>query len=58
MSKQLTWSAAVSVLAMAAIALLATDLPGSANLISLPKVGYSAEAAVLPQLGNLLPALQ
>lgn len=58
MSKQLTLSAAVSVLAMATIALLGTDLPGGMSLFSLPHVGYSAEAAALPDLGSLLPALQ
>lgn len=59
MSKQLTMSAAVSVLAMAVFALLGTDLISvGGNIAMLPQVGYSAEAASLPDLGSLLPALQ
>ena len=63
MSKQLTMSAAVSVLAMAVFALLGTDLISvlisvGGNIALLPQVGYSAEAASLPDLGSLLPALQ
>lgn len=58
MSKQLTMSAAVSVLAMAVFALLGTDLLGAAGGFSLPHVGISAEAVALPDLGSLLPALQ
>ena len=59
MSKQLTMSAAVSVLAMAVFALLGTDLISvGGNIALLPQVGYSAETASLPDLGSLLPALQ
>ena len=59
MSKQLTMSAAVSVLAMAVFALLGTDLISvGGNIALLPQVGYSAEAASLPDLGSMLPALQ
>lgn len=59
MSKQLTMSAAVSVLAMAVFALLGTDLISvGGNIALLPQVGYSAEVASLPDLGSLLPALQ
>lgn len=58
MSKQLTMSAAVSVLAMAVFALLGTDLLGTTAGFSLPHIGMSAEAAALPDLGSLLPALQ
>lgn len=59
MSKQLTMSAAVSVLAMAVFALLGTNLISvGGNIALLPQVGYSAEAASLPDLGSLLPALQ
>lgn len=59
MSKQLTMSAAVSVLAMAVFALLGTDLISlEGHIGSLPHVGYSAEAARLPDIGSLLPALQ
>lgn len=59
MSKQLTMSAAVSVMAMAVFALLGTDLISvGGSFAVLPQVGYSAEAASLPDLGSLLPALQ
>ena len=59
MSKQLTISAAVSVLAMVVFALLGTDLISVGSGFSvLPQVGYSAEAASLPDIGSLLPALQ
>ena len=59
MSKQLTMSAAVSVVAMAVFALLGTDLISvNGSFAALPQVGYSAEAASLPDIGSLLPALQ
>ena len=59
MSKQLTMSAAVSVVAMAVFALLGTDLISvGGSFAVLPQVGYSAEAASLPDIGSLLPALQ
>jgi len=59
MSKQLTMSAAVSVMAMAVFALLGTDLISvNGGFSVLPQLGYSAEAASLPDLGSLLPALQ
>lgn len=44
---------------MAVFALLGTDLISvGGNIALLPQVGYSAEAASLPDLGSLLPALQ
>lgn len=58
MSKQLALSTALSVLAMAAVALLGAD--GDANFASAARMylPINAEAPALPTLVQLLPALQ
>lgn len=58
MSKQLTLSIAVSVLAMAAYALLGNGPAGGGLVDHGPRWSVQAEASVLPDLGQLLPTLQ
>ena len=58
MSKQLTLSAALCVLAMLAVALSGGAEFAGTSLIDLPRPAISAETPGLPGIGDLLPALQ
>lgn len=58
MSKQLTLSITLSVLAMTAFALLGSDAsgwPGTDGALRLP---ISAQAPALPDIGQILPTIQ
>lgn len=58
MSKQLALSIAASVLAMAAFALLGTEVQSGGPVDNGPRWSVQADAAALPDLGQLLPTLQ
>ena len=58
MSKQLALSIAASVLAMSAFVLFGPEIPTSGPADNGPRWSVRADAAALPDLGQLLPTLQ
>lgn len=58
MSKQLALSIAASVLAMAAYALLGSEVQTQGLSNSGPRWSAHADASAIPELGQLLPTLQ